>query len=104
MVRRANEGYPLNHTTFTTMGLPAQILGALDKAGFATPTAIQAKAIEPQMQGRDILGIAQTGSGKTAAFGMPILAGIAELKGRSHPLTPRAQLLAPTSKHEVQIQ
>src|SRR3569623_2005978 len=104
MVRRANEGYPLNHTTNTTLGLPAQILGALDKAGFATPTAIQAKAIEPQMQGRDILGIAQTGSGKTAAFGLPILAGIAELKGRSNPMTTRALILAPTRELAVQIE
>src|SRR3569623_927321 len=104
MVRRANEGYPFTHSTFTTMGLPAQILSALDKAGFATPTAIQAKAIEPQMQGRDILGIAQTGSGKTAAFGLPILAGIAELKGRSNPMTTRALILAPTRELAVQIE
>ena len=76
---------PLNHTTFTTLGLPALILSALDKAGFNTPTPIQAKAIPPQLQGRDILGIAQTGSGKTAAFGLPIIAGIAELKGRAEP-------------------
>src|SRR5690242_5700836 len=76
MVRCANESYPLNHSTFTTLGLPANILSALDKAGFKTPTAIQAKAIPPQLQRRDIMGIAQTGSGKTAAFGLPILAGL----------------------------
>ena len=103
MVRRANESYPLNHSTFTTLGLPANILGALDTAGFKTPTAIQAKAIPPQLQRRDILGIAQTGSGKTAAFGLPILAGIAELTGRPNPMTTRALILAPTRELAVQI-
>ncbi|HZY68545.1 MAG TPA: DEAD/DEAH box helicase [Devosia sp.] len=93
----------LNHSTFTTLGLPAPILAALDKAGFTTPTAIQAKAIPPQLQRRDILGIAQTGSGKTAAFGLPILAGIAELTGRPNPMTTRALILAPTRELAVQI-
>jgi ATP-dependent RNA helicase RhlE len=93
----------LNHTTFTTLGLPAPMLAALDKAGFKTPTAIQAKAIPPQMERRDILGIAQTGSGKTAAFGLPILAGIAELTGRPNPMTTRALILAPTRELAVQI-
>lgn len=93
----------LNHTTFTTLGLPAPILAALDKAGFTTPTAIQAKAIPPQMERRDILGIAQTGSGKTAAFGLPILAGIAALTGRPNPMTTRALILAPTRELAVQI-
>lgn len=103
MVRCANESIVLNHTTFTTLGLPAHILSALDKAGFQTPTAIQAKAIPPQMERRDILGIAQTGSGKTAAFGLPILAGIAELNGRPNPMTTRALILAPTRELAVQI-
>ncbi len=101
--RRANESHLLNHTNFTTLGLPAHILGALDKAGFTTPTAIQAKAIPSQLQRRDILGIAQTGSGKTAAFGLPILAGISELNGRPNPLTTRALILAPTRELAVQI-
>ncbi|MEQ1768375.1 MAG: DEAD/DEAH box helicase [Devosia sp.] len=86
------------------MGLPQTLLGALDKAGFVTPTPIQAKAIEPQMQGRDILGIAQTGSGKTAAFVLPILAGMAAIKGRSNPMTTRALILAPTRELAVQIE
>ena len=86
------------------MGLPAQILAALDKAGFSTPTPIQAQAIPPQLQGRDILGIAQTGSGKTAAFGLPILAGIAALTGRPNPMTTRALILAPTRELAVQIE
>lgn len=103
MVRRI-ESCALNHTTFTTLGLPALILTALDKAGFVTPTPIQAKSIPPQMQGSDILGIAQTGSGKTAAFGLPIIAGIAELTGRPSPMTTRALILAPTRELAVQIE
>jgi ATP-dependent RNA helicase RhlE len=94
----------LTHSTFATLGLPAQILTALDKAGFNTPTPIQAKAIPPQLERRDILGIAQTGSGKTAAFGLPIIAGIAELKGRPAPMTTRALILAPTRELAVQIE
>ena len=94
----------MTHSTFTTLGLPATLLSALDKAGFITPTPIQAKAIPPQLQGRDILGIAQTGSGKTAAFGLPILSGIADLKGRPAPMTTRALILAPTRELAVQIE
>ena len=89
--------------SFSDLGLPAPLLRALDKAGFATPTAIQAKAIKPQLEGRDIMGIAQTGSGKTAAFGLPILAGLAALPGRANPLTTRALILAPTRELAVQI-
>ena len=89
--------------TFSDLGLSAQLVAALGEAGFTTPTPIQAKAIGPQLKGRDIMGIAQTGSGKTAAFALPILAGIAELKGRPAPMTTRALILAPTRELAVQI-
>jgi ATP-dependent RNA helicase RhlE len=89
--------------TFSELGLPAHLMAALDAAGFTTPTPIQAQAIPPQLAGRDILGIAQTGSGKTAAFGLPILAGIAGLTGRPAPMTTRALILAPTRELAVQI-
>ncbi|HEY0920340.1 DEAD/DEAH box helicase [Devosia sp.] len=88
---------------FSELGLPAPLVAALTKAGFTTPTPIQAKAIPQQLAGRDIMGIAQTGSGKTAAFGLPILAGIAGLTGRPSPLTTRALILAPTRELAVQI-
>jgi ATP-dependent RNA helicase RhlE len=90
-------------TLFSDLGLPAPIVAALTAAGFDTPTPIQTKAIPPQLQRRDIMGIAQTGSGKTAAFGLPILAGIAELTGRAAPMTTRALILAPTRELAVQI-
>ena len=89
--------------TFSELGLAAPLVSALNKAGFTTPTAIQTKAIPPQLKGRDIMGIAQTGSGKTAAFCLPILAGIAELRGRPAPMTTRALILAPTRELAVQI-
>ena len=89
--------------TFSELGLGAPLVDALAAAGFTTPTPIQEKAIPHQLEGRDILGIAQTGSGKTAAFGLPILAGLAMLKGRPAPLTTRALILAPTRELAVQI-
>ena len=60
-------------TTFTDLGLPAPILKALTAEGYETPTPIQAGAIPHVLAGRDLLGIAQTGTGKTAAFALPIL-------------------------------
>jgi ATP-dependent RNA helicase RhlE len=90
--------------TFSDLGLSAPLVSALTRAGFTIPTSIQAKAIGPQLEARDVLGIAQTGSGKTAAFGLPILAGIAQLSGRASPLTTRALILAPTRELAAQIE
>ncbi len=59
--------------SFRTLNLPEPILRALDDAGYETPTEIQAQAIPPALEGRDLIGRAQTGTGKTAAFALPIL-------------------------------
>jgi len=91
-------------TSFAEFDLPPHLLKGLEKAGFATPTPIQEQAIPHQLKGRDILGIAQTGSGKTAAFGLPILAGISQMEGRPSPMTARALILAPTRELAVQIE
>jgi ATP-dependent RNA helicase RhlE len=91
-------------TDFSSLGLPQNITDSLKAAGFETPTTIQSQAIPKLLEGRDMLGIAQTGSGKTAAFGLPILAGIAELTGRPRPMTTRALILAPTRELAVQIE
>ncbi len=91
-------------TTFTDLGLSQSLIAALTKAGFETPTPIQHKAIPPQLAGKDILGIAQTGSGKTAAFALPILAGLAKMEGRIEPRSTRALILAPTRELAVQIE
>ena len=60
-------------TTFKDLGLAEPLLKALTAKGYETPTPIQAQAIPAAMTGRDILGVAQTGTGKTAAFALPIL-------------------------------
>jgi ATP-dependent RNA helicase RhlE len=91
-------------TSFADLGLPARLVQSLEATGFTTPTPIQTRAIPPQLARRDILGIAQTGSGKTAAFGLPILAGLARMKTRPDPLTCRALILAPTRELAVQIE
>jgi len=98
----ATRDYSLTKT-FAEFGLPARLVAALTKAGFNTPTPIQQRAIAPQLQGRDIMGIAQTGSGKTAAFGLPLLAGLSQLKDKPAPMTTRALILAPTRELAVQI-
>ncbi|OKL53521.1 hypothetical protein BSZ39_09040 [Bowdeniella nasicola] len=63
-------------TTFADLGLPAELLQTVTDLGFTAPTDIQREAIPPLLAGRDVVGIAQTGTGKTAAFGLPLLAGI----------------------------
>jgi len=60
--------------TFADLGLPAALRQVCEDVGFTTPTAIQAQAIPALLDGRDITGVAQTGTGKTAAFGLPLLA------------------------------
>ena len=88
---------------FTSLGLPEVLVSSLTAHGFAQPTKIQEQAIPKLLEGKDMLGIAQTGSGKTAAFGLPILAGLLTLTGRPRPMTTRALILAPTRELAVQI-
>lgn len=90
-------------TDFLSLGLPARLTESLTATGFTTPTKIQTQAIPQLLEGKDMMGIAQTGSGKTAAFGLPILAGLLALEGRPKPLTTRALILAPTRELAVQI-
>jgi ATP-dependent RNA helicase RhlE len=88
---------------FKSLGLPDSLTQSLASGGFTEPTKIQEQAIPKLLEGRDMMGIAQTGSGKTAAFGLPILAGIMQLTGRARPMTTRALILAPTRELAVQI-
>src|SRR3954464_6043854 len=60
-------------TTFKDLGLSAPLLEALDDVGYESPSPIQEQAIPPMLEGRDVIGQAQTGSGKTAAFGLPMI-------------------------------
>lgn len=96
------ESYSLLNT-FSDLGIAEILLRALERAGYETPTTIQAQAIPPLMQGRDLLGIAQTGTGKTAAFALPILARMVETRQRPAPYTARALILAPTRELAAQI-
>jgi ATP-dependent RNA helicase RhlE len=91
-------------TGFEKLGITGQLLKATHAAGFTTPKPIQEQAIPAQMEGRDILGIAQTGSGKTAAFALPILSKIIALGTKRRPRTARALILAPTRELAVQIE
>jgi ATP-dependent RNA helicase RhlE len=88
---------------FAALGLSGIVLKALDAAGFETPTPIQAQAIPPQLKGRDILGVAQTGSGKTAAFVLPILKDIMAMGDKRQHNTARALIMVPTRELAVQI-
>ena len=89
--------------TFAALGLAEPLLRALGTQGFATPTPIQLAAIPPLLAGRDLLGTAQTGSGKTAAFGLPLLQHLAANRVRSAPYATRALILAPTRELATQI-
>ena len=85
--------------SFQTLGLGAELLRALSEAGYAEPTPIQAQAIPLVLEGRDLLAAAQTGTGKTAAFVLPILHRLASGHGHS----PRALILVPTRELAAQV-
>jgi ATP-dependent RNA helicase RhlE len=91
-------------TGFAALGISGVLLKATHGAGFTEPKPIQVQAIPPQLAGRDIFGIAQTGSGKTAAFALPILTKIMALGTKRRPKTCRALILAPTRELAVQIE
>ncbi|HMU54988.1 MAG TPA: DEAD/DEAH box helicase [Nitrospira sp.] len=88
------------HTSFHALGLSEVLLQDLTHAGFIHPTAIQAEAIPHALAGRDVLGCAQTGTGKTAAFVVPLVERLAA-SPKDHP---RALILAPTRELAIQIQ
>ena len=87
--------------TFTELGLDPKILKALDDLGYVTPTPIQAKAIPAALQQRDVLGIAQTGTGKTGAFTLPTMHKLA--KGRARARMPRCIIICPTRELAAQV-
>jgi ATP-dependent RNA helicase RhlE len=89
---------------FAALGITGPLLKATHNAGFTEPKPIQEQAIPAQLKGRDILGIAQTGSGKTAAFSLPILSKIIGIGSKRVPRTCRALILAPTRELAVQIE
>ncbi len=93
-------------TTFEAFNLAAPIQRALADEGYTTPTPIQARAIGPIMEGRDVLGCAQTGTGKTAAFAVPVLHRLHTMgrdKSRRGPVLARTLVLSPTRELATQI-
>ena len=88
---------------FAALGVAQPLLRALAAENYLEPTPIQVQAIPPVLAKRDVLGIAQTGTGKTAAFGLPLLQKLAENRVRPNPKSCRALILAPTRELAVQI-
>ena len=86
---------------FSDLGLDAQIIQAVEESGYTTPTPIQAQGIPHALAGRDVLGIAQTGTGKTASFTLPMIHALA--KGRARARMPRSLILCPTRELAAQV-
>ncbi len=86
---------------FSDLGLKPEILRAVDDVGYTTPTPIQAQAIPYVLMGRDVLGIAQTGTGKTAGFTLPMMEILAS--GRARARMPRSLILEPTRELAAQV-
>jgi len=86
---------------FQDLGLSEKVLSAVTQAGYETPTPIQAQAIPVALEGRDVLGIAQTGTGKTASFVLPMLTRLE--RGRARARMPRSLILEPTRELAAQV-
>ena len=93
----------VTNPTFDALGLAEPFLRALNDAEYTHPTPIQAKSIPALLEGRDLLGLAETGTGKTAAFVLPMLQRLVAEGGRPQPGAPRALILAPTRELAIQI-
>jgi len=90
-------------TDFKGLGLIEPLSRAVASEGYTTPTPIQLQSIPPLLKGRDLLGVAQTGTGKTAAFVLPMLQRLHEMNAKPVRKSPRALILAPTRELAVQI-
>ena len=93
----------MTNLTFAQLGLSEPLLRALNTENYTQPTPIQTRAIPALLAGRDLLGIAQTGTGKTAAFGLPLLQRLAENRVAPAHKGARALILAPTRELAIQI-
>jgi ATP-dependent RNA helicase RhlE len=99
----AHKDFYVTNRKFSDLGLAEPILRALNTRNHVIPTPIQARAIPELLAGKDMLGIAQTGTGKTAAFALPILQQLIQQSGNKRPRGPRALVLAPTRELAIQI-
>ncbi len=91
-----------NFMSFDKLGLSEKVLSAVTASGYTTPTPIQEQAIPHVLEGRDVLGIAQTGTGKTASFVLPMLSRLE--KGRARARMPRTLILEPTRELAAQVE
>jgi len=98
----SDEQIALEQLSFSSLGLSPKVLSAVTDAGYTIPTPIQAGAIPHALQGKDILGIAQTGTGKTASFVLPMLTRLE--KGRARARMPRTLILEPTRELAAQVE
>ncbi|MFN7177888.1 MAG: DEAD/DEAH box helicase, partial [Thermaurantiacus sp.] len=87
--------------TFADLHLSEALLRAVTDAGYSEPTAIQAAAIPQVLMGKDLIGVAQTGTGKTASFVLPMIDILAE--GRARARMPRSRILEPTRERAAQV-
>ncbi len=99
----SGEMRPEGENYFENLGLSPVILSALKALGYTEPTPIQMQAIPYIMDGHDLMGLAQTGTGKTAAFGLPLVQQLLGVGSRPHPKTIRALILSPTRELANQI-
>src|SRR5437870_1808444 len=88
---------------FQSLNIIEPILKSLKEEGYTTPTAIQSQAIPIVLQGKDLLGVAQTGTGKTAAFAIPILQLLSANKAHDHNRKIRSLIITPTRELAIQI-
>jgi superfamily II DNA/RNA helicase len=90
-------------TSFAEFGLPQSVVDVLSRAGITKPTAIQARTLPDALAGRDVLGRAQTGSGKTLGFGLPMITRLHAERGNRVPQSPRGLVLVPTRELAQQV-
>src|SRR5271157_5438783 len=90
------EDMPQNELNFFGLGIAPAILSVIERLKFTVPTKIQFQAIPVGLQGQDVMGIAQTGTGKTMAFGIPLIQRLAQVKGR-------ALIVVPTRELAIQV-
>jgi len=90
-------------TEFKKLNLSNQLMAAVEKEGYSNATPIQAQTIPALLEGKDVMGVAQTGTGKTAAFALPLLHRMSATREWAEPRQPQALILAPTRELAVQI-
>src|SRR3989338_59140 len=88
---------------FYGLGIAPSILDTLERLHFKVPTPIQLRAIPPALEGKDVLGIAQTGTGKTLAFGIPLAQRLAQTGGKALVLVPTRELALQVDEHLQKI-